>query len=490
MPEPLESTSPRASDQESRRAAGKATAGATGRLAVRTTALAACLLALLAQTRPATARGSGEPLERLRAYLELDTSNPPGNEGLAASFLRDLLHSEGIPTRLLVSRSGRPSLYARLESGFPGRGALILLHHMDVVPPGPGWSSDPFAAEERDGRLWGRGAVDVKSLGIAHLEAFLELARGGAELSRDVVFLAVADEETGGAEGTGWLLDEHFELFAPIAAVLGEGGNNRVLDDRLAWWGIEVAQKRPLWLRVTAEGRGGHGSSLNLHSAPHRLVRALGRLAERPPVFRVSPAVRRYFERLAAFHGPAFAKMVERLDQIVASPEPARELLPGLPNYLVDSIQINSLSAGGRVNVTPSRAEALIDVRLLPDTDAEDFLAEIERTLGPDVTVTVLLSAPETASSPTDSEVYRCLESFLGRRAPVVPTFIAGVTDARYFRERSIPAYGFSPFLLDGADMRGIHGPNEKISIRAFDEGVRTTVDLVRTCATAPPLTD
>ncbi len=455
---------------------------------LRSAALAACLLALLVQTPPTAAReAAGEPLERLRAYLKLDTSNPPGREELAASFLRDLLHAEGIRTRLLVSPAGRPSLYARLESRFPDRGALILLHHMDVVPPGPGWSSDAFAAEERDGRLWGRGAVDVKSLGIAHLEAFLELARGGAELTRDVVFLAVADEEAGGAEGTAWLLAEHPQLFSGTAAVLGEGGNNRAFQARLAWWGIEVAQKRPLWLKVTAEGRGGHGSSLNLHSAPHRLVRALGRLAERPPAFRVSPVVRSYFESVAAHQGPAFAKMVERLDEITASAEPARELLPGLPNYLVDSIQINALTAGGRINVTPSRAEALVDVRLLPDTDADLFLAELEELLGPDVAVTVLLSAPETAPSPTDSEIYRCLERFLGREAPVVPTFIAGVTDARYFRERSIPAYGFSPFVLDGADMRGIHGPNEKISIRAFQEGVETTVALVRACTTDPP---
>ncbi len=454
---------------------------------LRTATLAACLLALLVQNPPTAARASaGRPLERLRAYLKLDTSNPPGNEHVAAAFLRELLHKEGVPTRLLVSPGGRPSLYARLESGFPERGALVLLHHMDVVPPGPGWSSDAFAAEERDGRLWGRGAVDVKSLGIAHLEAFLELRRSGAELSRDVAFLAVADEETGGSEGTGWLLEEHLELLSPIAAVLGEGGNNRVFREHLAWWGIEIAQKRPLWLKVTAEGRGGHGSSLNLHSAPHRLVRALARLAERPPAFRVSPVVRRYFESVVALHGPAFAEMVERLDEIVASPEPARELLPGLPNYLLDSIQINSLAAGGRINVTPSRAEALIDIRLLPDTDADLFLAGIEEILGPEVAVEVILRAPEAPPSPTDSEIYRCFESFLGRQAPVIPTFIAGVTDSRYFRERSIPAYGFSPFLLEGSDMRGIHGPNEKISIRAFEQGVRTTVDLVRNCSTLP----
>ncbi len=452
---------------------------------LRTASLAACLLVLLVQTAPTAARGrASEARDLLRAYLELDTSNPPGNENLAARFLRRTLNDAGVPTRLLVSPGGRPSLYARLTSEHPDRGALVLLHHMDVVPPGPGWTSDAFAAEVRDGRLWGRGAVDVKSLGIAHLEAFLELHRGRATLTRDVIFLAVADEEAGGIEGTGWLLAEHGELFERVAAVLGEGGSNRVYRERLAWWGIEVAQKRPLWLRVSAEGRGGHGSSMNLHTAPHRLVRALGRLAERRPSFRVSPDVRRYFESVAALQGSTFQELVDRLDEIVASPEPERELLPGLPNYLVDSVQINTLVSGDRVNVTPSRAEALVDIRLLPDTDADRFLGEVKEILGPDVTVEVLLRAPEAPASPTDTEIYGCFESFLSQRAPVVPTFIAGVTDSRYFRERSIPAYGFSPFILDGPDMRGIHGPDEKISLSAFDDGVRTTVDLVRACTT------
>lgn len=448
--------------------------------------LAACLLALWGgPSTDVSARDNGEAIEWLRTYLRLNTSNPPGNEDRAAGFLREVLHAEGVETRLLVSPEGRPSLYARLESGRPERGALVLLHHMDVVPPGPGWSSDPFAAEERDNRLWGRGAVDVKSLGIAHLAAFLDLHRSGTRLERDVVFLAVADEESGGAQGVGWLLERHADLFERVAAVIGEGGSNRVFEGQLQWWGIEVAQKRPLWLRVQARGRGGHGSSLNVHSAPHVLVRALGRLAARKPTFRVTPAARSYFESIARFQGESFRRLVRELDDIVASPEPGRLLLPGLPNYLVDSIQINALSAGDQINVTPSTAEALIDVRLLPDTDGDAFLAEIKEILGAEVGVEVLLDSPQAAPSPTDTEIYRCFEEQLSDRAHIVPTFIAGVTDSRYFRERGIPAYGFSPFVLDGADLRGIHGPDEKISIAAFEEGVRTTLELVRACSRA-----
>jgi acetylornithine deacetylase/succinyl-diaminopimelate desuccinylase-like protein len=419
----------------------------------------------------------------LQSYLRIDTSNPPGREAAGASFLKALLHREGIATQLLVPPSGRPSLYARLAAAEPVGGQLILLHHIDAVPAGPGWTVGPTSGELRQGKLWGRGAVDDKSLGIAHLAAFIEMHRRGERLSRDLVFLAVADEEAGGKQGTRWLLEEHPELFADVAAVLGEGGSNRSFDGRLFWWGVEVAQKRPLWLRVAAEGRGGHGSTLNLHTAPHRLVRGLAAVLERPLRYHVSPPVRQYFEAVAPFESRKFQSIVSNLDSIVADEDPSRHLLPGLPSYFLDSIQINALEAGEKVNVAPEEASALIDIRLLPDTDEEAFLAEIRQLLGKNLDVEILLSAPPAEASSVDTRFFDCMEAFLGSRAPVLPSFIPGVTDSRYFRERSIPAYGFSPFLLSGVDLKGIHGPDEHISVEAFEEGVETMKALVRACA-------
>ncbi len=182
-----------------------------------------------------------------------------------------------------MTPKGRVNLYARLSAAAPVGGPLVLLHHMDVVPPGDGWTRLPFAAEIDDGRIWGRGAIDAKSLGISHLAAMVALQRERTALERDVIFLAVADEETGGAEGTQWLLKEHADLFAEAAFVLNEGGSNRVAGDRLFWWGIEVAQKRPLWLRVTTQGRGGHGSTYNPGSATHQLVASLSKLFDDAP---------------------------------------------------------------------------------------------------------------------------------------------------------------------------------------------------------------
>ncbi len=440
-----------------------------------------CLAPLAGCAREGRAEAP-EALAWLSGYLKIDTTNPPGREEVAARLLREILHREGISTRLLVSPLGRTNLYARLEPAVLGKGALVLTHHMDVVPPGPGWTVEPFAALESKGWIWGRGALDVKSLGVAQLAAFIDLHRRGGPLERPVVFLAVADEESGGAEGTRWLLESHPDLFTDAAAVLGEGGANRVVSGVQLWWGIETAQKRPLWLRASVQGRGGHGSMLNPASAPHQLTLALARLIQRPRDFRVTPEVRRYLEAAAPQQSLVFQDMVDHLDEIVADEVPERRLFPGIANYLLDTIQVNVLETGERINVVPEEASAMIDIRLLPDTDERAMLEEVRALLGPRIEVETLLNASRSAPSTVDNEIYACLEQVLAPTAPVIPAFIAGVTDSRYYRERGIPAYGFSPFSLGGDATRGIHSADERISKASFSAGVKLYSDLVRRC--------
>lgn len=451
-------------------------------------------LASLAATTGCAGKGEAavpEALGWLTSYLKIDTSNPPGREEGGALLLREILHREGIATRLLVSPAGRTSLYARLDPPAEGSvdvpatapGALILTHHIDVVPPGPGWTVEPFAAVESGGSIWGRGSVDVKSLGVAQLAAFVDLHRRGGPRSRAVVFLAVADEESGGAEGTLWLLENHPDLFADVEAVLGEGGANRVISGVQLWWGIETTQKRPLWLRASVRGRPGHGSMLNPASAPHQLTLALARLVQRPRDFRVTPEARRYLEAAAPLQSLVFRDMVANLDDIVTDDVPERRLFPGVANYLLDTIQVNVIETGERINVVPESASAMIDIRLLPDTDETVMLDEVQELLGSGIELETLLSAERAPSSPVDSAVYSCLEETLAASAPVIPAFIAGVTDSRYFRERGIPAYGFSPFSLDAESTRGIHAADERISKSAFNAGVELYTEIVRRCA-------
>ena len=430
----------------------------------------ALVVSLVAPLRPLAAPAA-DPIGWLQGYLRIDTTNPPGGEAAAAAYLARILREHGVSTRTFFTADGRASLYARVPGRRPG-GGLLLLHHLDVVAPGPGWTREPFAGDLVAGELWGRGAIDVKGLGVAHLAAFLAVAGADRPPERDVVFLAVADEESGGLRGTGWLWETRPELFAGIGAVYGEGGANRVARGEVRWWGIEVAQKRPLWLEVRAHGRGGHASGINPHSASHRLIAALARLLEMPRRWRVTDPVRRYLAALAPLHEGAVRERFLDPDAWVGPDGPRGPMLPGQPNLFLDTIQVTELEASDRINVVADEAAARIDVRLLPDTDADELLARIRRALGADAEVEVLLAADPAPPSPTGHPAYRAAAEVLGEEAPVVPAFIAGFTDSRWFRERGIAAYGVDPFALSGEVRRGIHGPDERIPVAELRAGI------------------
>ncbi len=350
-----------------------------------------------------------------------------------------------------------------------------MIHHIDVVPAGGTWRVEPFSGRPYEGSVWGRGAIDTKSLGIAQLAAVLACRRDAVRLDRDVIFLAVADEERGGGQGTAWLLAEHPELFEGLEGVINEGGSNRMVGNRMVWWGVEVAQKRPLWLQVTAWGRGGHGSGFNPGSATHQLVRALARLVERPARYRVTDATRRFLGALAVLEGGGDEHLAYRLDEVIQEDGPTETLPPGMPAYFLDTVQVTEIDNGDRgPNVVAAEARAYIDIRLLPDTDAEAFLAGVHETLGNDLEVEVLLTAPEAPASPTDHPLYTAIAEVLSVRAPVAPLFISGTTDSRYFRERGIAAYGLQPFALNPPDLRGIHAADEHIPAAAFLRGIET----------------
>ncbi len=449
----------------------------------RPTRLLAVPAAVLLAAGPAVA-GAG-PVAWLQTYLAFDTSNPPGRELAAVEYLASLIAGRDpggeIDVRTLISPNGRANLYARLPANIvDAGGALVLLHHVDVVPAGEGWSRPPFGGTMHDGRIWGRGALDAKGLGVAHLAAMLHVLDSGQPRRRDLVFVASADEEAGGADGTGWLLEEHWDLFDDAEAVLNEAGVNRMAGDRLLWWGIETAQKQVLWLRVTAAGRGGHGAGFNPASPTHRLVRALDRVLELEHPWRVTAAAHEVYRGLAAFHSDEFAGVFDQpmeavqaeLDRRLRVGGLDRVLMPGMSTSFRDTVQITRIDNGaGPVNVAPAAAAALIDARLLPDTDADAFRRRLDAVLGAGIHVEELLRSGASPASSTDSYVYRTLERVLGVRAPVAPNMIAGATDSRFFRRRGVDAYGFSPFAVAGGDAAGVHALDERIPVDGFLRG-------------------
>ena len=425
-----------------------------------------------------------EAEEALVGFIRIDTSNPPGNETGGAVFLRDRLAKEGIEARLIGDDPKRQGVYARLESGSNEK-ALILLSHIDVVPADASkWTRAPFGGVRANGYIWGRGAIDVKSLTIAELFALVDLKRRGAKLKRDVIFLAVPDEELGGVKGAKLFLEKYPELFAGAGFAINEGGANETAVDRTLFWGIEVHQKVPLWLRLTADAVGGHGAGPpEGGGAPAKLVRALAAVDAIETPYRLTPSVARSAAAMAATRSGIKG---ERLKIIREPLDPARidkELPPGMRVLLRDTITITTLDAGYAVNAVPTTARAEIDIRLLPDSDPAPMLQRIEAAVGKNATVEVIHAGTPSPESPASGELYDTIAAAMRAAEPgssVAPILTPGASDSRYLRARGITTYGVMPFKINYYDADGIHGVDERIRARFFDEGVLLMRRIVR----------
>lgn len=417
-------------------------------------------------------------------FLKFDTTNPPGNETPAAEFLRAFLAKEGIEAKLIGSDPKRQAVYARLSSGTNEK-ALLLLSHLDTVPAQDfGWTHPPFSGAREGGYIFGRGALDMKSITIAELFAMVELKRSGAKLRRDVILLASPDEELGGMNGTGVLLDQYPDLFKNVGFALNEGGTNETAVDRVIFWGIEVQQKNPLWLRLVSEGHGGHGASPPENGgATRKLVHALTAIESIETPYRLDPAVGRSAAALGRIRtdGRAsfFRKIKEPLD-----PEMIRRDLPeGYRALLRNTIAVTHIAAGNAVNIMPSRAIADLDIRLLPDTPPGPMIEQVQKAVGPEIKVEVLLRSEPSPESPASGELFDVLSKAMQADSPgstVGPFVTSGTNDNRFFRRRGVVAYGFAPFKVNYFDADGVHGPDERIRARFFADGVRLTRKIVR----------
>lgn len=431
-----------------------------------------------------------EAVTRLEQYIRINTSNPPGNEDQTMKFFADVFKAQGIPYETASSAPGRGNIWARLKGGSqPG---LLLLSHMDVVPADPKfWSVDPFSATVKDGDIWGRGALDTKSLGIVELEAFLALHRARAPLDRDVVFMATADEEAGASYGAGWVVEHHPEAFAGIGFVLNEGGGG-TLDNGRQQFGIEVTQKVPYWFKLTSTGVPRHGSEPPVASAVNRLIRALYRLQTYEFAPRVIPAVDTYFKGIAptvpqwkdAFMD--MAKTVQDRDRLLR----LQTEYPELAALTRNTCSITMLSGSPKINVIPPTAEAQLDCRLLPDQDVPAFKQELRGILNdPGITIEQLLGFTPAVSS-TDTPLYRALVDVTKQHYPaaaIVPAVSTGFTDSHFFRDRRIASYGYSPFLIPQADESGVHGNNERISIENVRTGTVMMYEIVKQMVSGRP---
>jgi len=337
-----------------------------------------------------------EAVTWLQEFIQIDTINPPGNESRAVDFYAAIFEAEGIEYESAESAPGRGNIWARLEGG--NEPALMLLQHTDVVPADEEyWTTAVLSGEIRDGYLLGRGARDMKGTGISHLAAFLSLHRSGRALNRDVIFMATADEEAGGLYGVGWLVENRPEIFDGVGLLLNEGGAGaRARGSNEVVFGVEVTQKVPVWLRLTAVDEPGHGSSPRPTSSLTRLVDALAIIRENPFPPRIIPEVATYFAGIAQSlddeWGPAYAN----IEEAVTSPDflaAFQDYRPGHHALTRDTCSITRLSGSNKINVVPPSAWAELDCRMLPDRPAEEFIADLTALVeGTGVEVNVIMA--------------------------------------------------------------------------------------------------
>lgn len=427
-------------------------------------------------------RAAADVVDLCRDLLRIESTNPGVGERPAAEHVATLLTDLGLEPHVFESEPGRTSVIARVEGADPGRDALLIHGHLDVVPvQAEDWTYPPFAGEIADGMLWGRGAVDMKDM----VAMTLAVARGwhatGTKPPRDVVLAFVADEEAGGSRGARWLVDHQPEEFEGCTEAISEvGGFSYTVSDDLRLYLIETAEKGMAWLRLTARGRAGHGSMVHDDNAVTALCEAVARIGRYEHPLHVTPTVAAFLEHLSAALG------VE-LDP--DDPETVLAKLGGMSRMIGATLRNTTnptmLDAGYKVNVIPGAASAEIDGRFLPGY--EDELLEAIRTLaGPGIEVS-RTHGDIAVETTFDGAMIDAMAAALKAEDPAaqtIPYMLSGGTDAKSFSRLGIRCFGFSPLQLPpDLDFGALfHGVDERVPVDGLRFGARTLARFLAAC--------
>lgn len=405
----------------------------------------------------------------LEHYIQIKSVNPPADTRETAHLLQTEFASVGLESHLYESRiTGQTNLLVRLPGQDRSKRPLLLLNHMDVVPADASrWKMDPFAATIEGGQIWGRGALDMKSTGIMQLVAMALLKEQGIVPPRDIVFLATCDEESGGVYGAAWMIANHWQDLQP-EYVMDEGGaGSRELyaPGRLVF-GVSVADKQVLWLKLRAQGTSGHGSQPIPDNANDLLIRAIAEAKGFKPSGTTNPIVGRMESQLTTLADNKFMNAVRH-----------------------DTISVTSLRSGvgdpPKSNVIPSLAEATLDCRLLPGQNADEFISEIKARIN-DPRVTVEMTSPQPDDPPpskTDTALFKAIVAAISKynpQATVLPIIVPYGTDGQKFRKLGVPAYGVIPMVLDTATVATMHSDSERIPLDQFRKGLHIYYDILR----------
>lgn len=426
-----------------------------------------------------------------RDLLRIDTTNPPGNEQAAASYLVEKLEQANLEVNVFESAPGRTNLVTRLK-GLGTKPPVLLTAHLDVVEADPKkWRYPPFSGEEAEGCLWGRGAIDMKNMAAMCTSILRVFSLEGFTPSRDIIFAAVADEEAGCTLGSKWLVENHPDLVRAEYAIGESGGFSLNLPGGLTVYPIQVAEKGFCWIRATMPGQSGHGSMPIAENPILKMGKALGKLSK-PLPYHPTPWLQNFLKGIVDKQPSRWKTMVKPLARPRFLPSILERMgdnatARGMRALLANTASPTVMRAGEKTNVIPGEAECLIDGRTLPGQSDEDLLRELRNVMGPEVKLEVIKSAPPVVTDPINSPLLDQIEKSILEREPnaaVIPYMIPGFTDAKYFSTLGMRWYGFSPVKIERdsgirfADM--FHGDNERIPIEGLKWGTELLCDVVR----------
>ncbi|MDY0909851.1 M20/M25/M40 family metallo-hydrolase [Microbacterium sp. CFBP9034] len=417
-----------------------------------------------------------------RDLIRFDTTNHGGGraagEREAAEYVGAYLAGLGLSPEYHEPIPRRTNVMARVPGRNRDKPALVLHGHLDVVPAiAADWTVDPFEGVVRDGMLWGRGAVDMKDMDAMILTSVADILRGGEQPERDLILAFFADEENGGVEGSALVVQDKPEWFDGATEAISEvGGYSIAVGDRRAYL-LQVGEKALIWIRLVARGRAAHGSSHHADNAVTKLAGAVAALGRTDWPITLTDTTREMAARLADLTGAGG----DDPDAIAAATGAASGFLR---STLRTTTNPTGLTAGYKHNVIPDRAEALIDVRVLPGTE-DAALADIRRIVGDDVDVEIV-HQDIGLEVPFGGDLVDAMVAALGRHdpgIPVIPYLLGGGTDNKALASLGIAGYGFAPLRLPAdLDFTGMfHGVDERVPIDALVFGQRVLTDLLRT---------
>lgn len=423
----------------------------------------------------------------LSEFIRIDTTNPPGNEEEAVLFLDGYFDRAGIPTEIFRVAPKRANILARIPGKNKGK-PIVLLSHIDVVPAREEeWDVPPFSGEVRDGFIYGRGAIDMKSQTICQLLAFSQLHKERVKPERDIVYLATCDEEVGGQYGVEYMLKNVDEL-RNASFVLSEGGCIVDENGRLHAQ-VSVAEKKLSQFVIAARGTGGHGSMPHKDNANEKVLNAAHAIMSYQWPFKATNIVNTYLNGiLKGEKGKGFA--FTDLKKVIGNRH-FKSFVENNPVYnalLRNTVTPTILKGGEKVNVIPAESSISFDARLLPTESHDNFFNKIRRLAGNEVDV-VPIGTERSNPLPSgyNTQYFRGIKKVMNRLMgpiPVLPFLTTGATDLRHFRDLGIPAYGFFPIVLPNEELFRMHGKNERISISAFEQGIVGTYEIAKFLAT------